>query len=374
VSEPRVLVLHNRYRTRGGEERAADLHVEALAHAGVPHRALFRDSSEAGPLQAGRSLVRGGEDPEQVAEAARELAASVVHVHNMQPLFGPRSLEAGRAAGARVVMHLHNYRLFCAIAVCFRDGAPCFRCHHGRTLPGFVLNCRGSLPESAAYAYALSSQLERVLAAVDAFITPSEFARGQLDRLGLPAERVQVLPHYLEDHAFEPESRAGDGTYALLYGRLSEEKGLPEGIEAARRAGVPLKVAGDGPLRDRLRDSGAELLGRVPAERLAELRRGAAVVLVPSRSDETFGLSALEAMGAGVPVVASSAGALPELVGEERCVPRGDVDALSERLRRLWADADLRRTEGEALLARARERYTRERFTRDLLSLYAAVS
>jgi glycosyltransferase involved in cell wall biosynthesis len=374
MSEPRVLVLHNRYRLRGGEERAVELHVGALARAGVPHSTLFRDSSEAGALRAGRSLVRGGERPEEVADAARELDAGVLHVHNMQPLFGPRSLEAGRAEGARVVMHLHNYRLFCAIAVCFRDGAPCFRCHHGRTLPGFVLNCRGSLPESAAYAYALSSQLERVLAAVDAFITPSEFARGQLDRLGLPAERVQVLPHYLEDDAFEPESRAGDGTYALMYGRLSEEKGLPEGIEAARRAGVPLKVAGDGPLRDRLRDSGAELLGRVPAERLAELRRGAAVVLVPSRSDETFGLSALEAMGAGVPVVASSAGALPELVGEERCVPRGDVDALAERLRGLWADADLRRTDGEALLARARECYTRERFTRGLLSLYAAVS
>ncbi|MFL5825959.1 MAG: glycosyltransferase family 4 protein [Thermoleophilaceae bacterium] len=371
MSKPRVLVLHNRYRVRGGEERAVELHVDALARAGVPHATLFRDSSDAGALRAGRSLVRGGERPEEVTDAARELGAGVLHVHNMQPLFGPRALEAGRAAGARVVMHLHNYRLFCAIAVCFRDGAPCFRCHHGRTLPGFALNCRGSLPESAAYAYALSSQLERVLAAVHTFITPSEFARGQLERLGLPAERVRVLPHYLEDEAFEPESRASEGSYALMYGRLSEEKGLPEGIEAARRAGVPLKVAGDGPLMDRLRDSGAELLGRVPAERLAELRRGAAAVLVPSRSDETFGLAALEAMGAGVPVIATRAGALPELVGDERCVPRGDVDAMAERLRRLWNDAALRSSDGEALLARARERYTRERFTGELLAIYA---
>jgi glycosyltransferase involved in cell wall biosynthesis len=151
-------------------------------------------------------------------------------------------------------------------------------------------------------------------------------------------------------------------------------------IDAAAAAGVPLKVVGAGPLEAELRGHAratggvVEFLGRVGPERLAQLLRGAAVVLMPSRSDESFGLAALEAMGAGVPVIASRSGALPELVGVERCLPRGDSAAMAAQLADLWADPQRRRDEGQALIARARERYGAQRFTRDLLDLYGRVA
>jgi glycosyltransferase involved in cell wall biosynthesis len=75
-----------------------------------------------------------------------------------------------------------------------------------------------------------------------------------------------------------------------------------------------------------------------------------------------------------VPVIATRAGALPELVGPERCVPRGDAAAMAERLRELWADPARRRAEGDDLIARVRERYGRERFTSELLDLYARLA
>jgi glycosyltransferase involved in cell wall biosynthesis len=234
-----------------------------------------------------------------------------------------------------------------------------------------VLNCRGSLPEAAVYAAGLSRQHPRVLETVDRFVTPSEYMVGQLTRLGVPAGRIEALPHYLPDEAIAAESRADEGEFALVAGRLSAEKGVETAIEAARLAGVPLKVAGDGPLAGKL---GGDLVGRLSTDELATLRRKAAVVLVPSRSDESFGLSALEAMGAGVPVIAARAGALPELVGEEHCVPRDDAGAMADRLRELWRDPARRRAEGDELIARVRERYGRERFTRDLLDLYARVT
>src|SRR5687767_12207754 len=152
----RVLVVHNRYRVEGGEERAVELQLAALERAGIPHTLLERSSSGASRLRAARALLRGGIDEHEVAAAAGALRADVVHVHNMQPLFGPRSLAAAHTAGARVLMSLHNLRLFCAIGVAARDGGPCFRCHHRLTLPGLVLNCRESLPEAAVYAAALA--------------------------------------------------------------------------------------------------------------------------------------------------------------------------------------------------------------------------
>lgn len=369
----RVLVVHNRYRIAGGEERSVELQLRALHDAAVEHALLERRSAEAGSVAAAAALLRGGASSADVAAAVRELGADVVHVHNMQPMIGPRGLQAAREAGARVVLHLHNLRLFCSIGVASRDGGPCFRCHHRLTLPGFVLNCRGSLPEAAVYTAALSMHQPRVFANADRFVAPSRYAVAQLAKLGVPADRLEVLPHYLPDGAFAERSRAAAGGYALVAARLSEEKGIDVAIDAAAAAGVPLKIAGEGPAAADLAaraGPAVELLGRVDRVRMAELLAGAACVLMPSRYHEFSPYAALEAMAAGVPVLATPMGGLPEVIGDAACVPVNDATALAERMRELWDDPQRREHEGERLLERARARHGRERFTRDLLGLY----
>lgn len=371
----KVLVVHNRYRLRGGEERAVDLQLEALGRAGIEHALLSRDSSEAGSARAARAMLRGGEAPDEVRAAIRSLGADVVHVHNMNPLFGPRALAAARDEGARVVLHLHNFRLFCAIATCFRDGEPCFRCRGRFTLPGLALNCRGSLPESAVYTAALSRWQPAVLDAVDRFVTPSAYAAGQLARLGLPRSRVSVLANYLPQ--FAERSSAADGRYAVCVGRLSEEKGFSTAVEAAALSGVPLRIAGDGPLAAELSAQTAaikapvELLGRLEPDAVIALFAGASMAIVPSLGGDVMPFAALEAMAAGVPVIAARSGSLPEVVGESRCVSRRDPQALAKAMRALHDDPGRRRTEGEALLARARERFGEQRYVDELLAVYA---
>ncbi len=376
----RVLVVHNRYRVEGGEERSVELQLQALHRAGIDHALFERRSAQATRGAAALALVRGGRDEGELARATRELGADVAHVHNMLPLVGPRGLAAARASGARVVLHLHNARLFCAIGVASRDGGPCFRCHGRLTVPGLVLNCRGSLPEAAAYAAGLALHQPAVFAAVERFVAPSAYAVGQLAKLGVPADRLEILPHYLPAEAFAERSRAGEGAYALVASRLSVEKGIDVAIAAAARAKVRLKVAGDGPgaaelarLAQRSR-ARVELLGRVERKHMAELLAGAGALLVPSRSHEFSPFAPLEAMAAGVPVLASRMGGLPELVGHDHCLAPNDPDALADRLRQLWDDPGHRFAEGEALRARAREGHSEERYLRDLLGLYERVS
>jgi glycosyltransferase involved in cell wall biosynthesis len=372
----RVLLLHNRYRLEGGEERSVELQLQALAHAGIEHRLFERRSAEVGHGRAAAGMLRGGGAEAEIASAVREIGADVAHAHNMQPLIGPRGLAAAREAGARVVLHLHNARLFCAIGVAARDGGPCFRCRGRNTVPGLVLNCRGSLPEAAVYAAALAAHQPRVFDAVDRFATPSSWAAGQLALLGVPADRLDVLPHYLPAAELAPFSRAGEGGYALAASRLSPEKGLGTAIEAAALAGVQLRIAGDGPeaaeLAGLARRLGApvEMLGRVARAGMAELLAGAAMLVLSSHYHEFSPFSVLEAMGAGVPVVATRTGGVPELIGPDRCVQMGDAPALAERMRALWEQPDLRRDEGEALLARTREHHSEERYVRELLELY----
>ncbi|HTB70323.1 MAG TPA: glycosyltransferase family 4 protein [Solirubrobacteraceae bacterium] len=358
-----VLFLHNRYRGTGGEERA----VEELAwlvreRLGEPVELLGRDSAELGRGAAAFGLLRGGRDPVEVERAVRDAHAQVVHAHNLLPSFGWRALAAARAAGARVVLHLHQYRLVCAIGVCFTRGAECTRCHGRNTLAGVRLNCRGNAPEAIAYGAALALWQRRLVRQADAILVPSEFARERLRALGapLPWERVHVLAPPLRALEAAPERSEPprSATYALVVSRLAPEKGVDVAIDACRAAGLTLVIAGDGPQRGELEARAAagrgvagatvRFVGRVEAEELARLRAGAAIALVPSRSAETFGLAAAEAMVAGLPVAASRIGALPELVEDDALVPAGDAAALAQAIGRLAGD--------RAAGARGRER------------------
>ena len=370
----KVLVAHNRYRHHGGEERAVDLQLAALDRAGIPHAALIRDSKDTTSVHAARSMLRGGDGPDGVRRAVQDLGATVAHFHHMHPLFGHRGLQAAKDAGARTVLHLHNYRLFCAIAIGFRDGEDCVRCRGRRTLPGLRLNCRESLPETAVYTTALALHQPRVFDAVDAFVTPSRYAAGRLTGLGLPGDRLTVVANFLPDGEIAARSTADRGEYALFAGRLSIEKGLAYAIDAAREANVPLKIAGDGALEDELRERArgapVEFLGRVPTTEVKQLLSDAAMAVVPSISGDVMPFAALEAMAAGVPIAASDAGSLPEVVGDPSCVPKKDAAALAQRMRALHESPEQRREEGDAGIARARERFGEQRYLRELLAVY----
>ena len=116
-----ILFLHNRYRDAGGEERAVDDLVWLVReHLGEDAELLTRDSAALGARAGGRAgCCAAASTPGEVARAVRRTGARVVHAHNLHPTLGWRALAAARAAGARVVLHLHNYRLVCAVGTCF---------------------------------------------------------------------------------------------------------------------------------------------------------------------------------------------------------------------------------------------------------------
>ena len=372
----RVLLLHNRYRSPGGEERSVAEIAGLLRRRGHEVEVLERDSGSVGAAGAARALLRGGENPAEVAAATRRMRADVVHAHNLHPLFGWRALAAARGAGARTVLHLHNFRLSCAIGVAYRDGAPCHRCRGANTLPGLVHRCRGSVGEAGVYAAGLARQHPHLLAQSDRLVALARSQRELLRLHGLPEDGVFVLPNFIADAGWARSSRADAGEYALFAGRLVEEKGADVAIAAARAAGVPLVVAGAGPDEARLRGlaAGADVrfLGWLDAQRLAGVRERAAVLLAPSRWEEVSPFSVLEALAAGLPVLASDRGGLPEIVepGWGQVLPADAVGAWAVALADLWGDREGRRSRGEAALAAGRERFGEERAYAGLMEIY----
>ncbi len=223
----------------------------------------------------------------------------------------------------------------------------------------FVLQVHGTDIELARRAPALA---RAVLSRARLVIAPSASLAGEARGLG--ARDVRTIPHGFD--VTDGTGEEADPPEILFAVRLSPEKGVRELVAAAN--GLPLVVAGDGPLRDEV--PGA--LGFVPHDELERLFARAAVVACPSLR-EGFGVVCAEAMAHARPIVASDVGGLRDLVvdGETGLlVPPGDIPALRSALQRLLGDAELRRRLGEAGRDRIAEHFTWKRFTDDTIRAY----
>jgi glycosyltransferase involved in cell wall biosynthesis len=184
-----------------------------------------------------------------------------------------------------------------------------------------------SLPDRLTFRFVVPRAVERAARV----ITVSERTKRDLVGLyGVDPERVVVVPNGV-DPAFAP----GDGPrdYALTVGSVERRKNQLAALAAATEAGLALVVVGpekDEGLARELRARGARLEGYVPTERLAELYRGAACLVLASRY-EGFGLPVLEAMASGTPAVTVADPALVEVAGDAAVIV--DEGGLAEGIR-----------------------------------------
>ena len=190
--------------------------------------------------------------------------------------------------------------------------------------------------------------LTRVLRSADAIVAVSEFTRSEVIELAdVPDERIRVVPNGV-DAVFTPNGARAEGDYVLAVGTLEPRKNLARAVDAAREAGVALRVVGARGWGDVDVDG---WVGEVPDAELAALYRGARCVVYPSLY-EGFGLPVLEAMACGTPVVTSQGTAMEDVAGGRAVlVDPLSVSAIGEGIR----EAISRREElGPAGLARAR--------------------
>lgn len=314
----RILQVHNRYRQAGGEDAVVEAEASLLREAG--HEVHQHHAANPSGLAAAAAFAvapwnpRSGRQIVSIGEAAEP---DVVHIHNTWFSLSPSV--ARRAADiAPVVMTLHNFRLTCANGLLLRDGLPCTRCVDGSAWNGARYRCYRGLGGSvvAAATVDLHRRLGTWARSVDVFIVLTEFAAGVLEQAGLPADKLVVRPNFTVDPGTRTRP-ASQSNKVLFVGRLSHEKGITLLLDAWRQAaprGLELEVIGDGP------DSmppvpGVTFLGRLGRGDVTARMLDARALLFPSVWFEGMPMTVLEAMAAGLPVMASRIGGLPELVG-----------------------------------------------------------
>lgn len=346
----RVLQVHTRYRHAGGEDQVVDGERRLLKEAGVDVGQVFFDNAElhesrspVEDIRLAASAIWSPAAERRVRAAVADFRPQVVHVHNTFAAASPSVYAAADTSGVPVVQTLHNYRLICPAATAFRDGHACTDCV-GRSLPwpAVAHSCvRGSRAQSAVAAATIT--IHRALGTfsrrIGTYVALTSFQRQLLVDGGLPAERIRVIPNFLEP---DPGPGAGPRSGVLYVGRLADEKGVAPLLHAAALEPGMVRIAGSGPLAPMVEDATARgnvaYLGSLDTSSVLEEMGRSVALVVPSICFETFGVVVVEAYATSTPVIASEIGALAEIVEDGvtgLLAPPGDHDALAERMR--WA-------------------------------------
>lgn len=371
----RILVLHSRYLSGAlsGENRVVEDEAELLRSAGHEVEVVSPRPDAASRRElAGRMLAPRGALAYRAAIEA--FAPDVVHCHNLFPAIGPGVLTTAAKGGAAVVVTLHNYRLMCLAGTFRRNGRTCEVCLGHVPWRGVVHRCyRGSAVQSALVAGSLVEHRRRgAFDSVHRFLAVSDFVRDKHVQAGFPADRIVVKPNVVHASA----RRSGPGTYFLVLGRLSPEKGVAGLVRAWRPELGELRIVGDGPERRELlslaEGRGAVVRDAVAPQDVPAVLAGARALLLPSLSYEGQPRVVLEAYAAGVPVIAHRVGAIEELVPDGvtgLVVPLEDASAWHAAARRLGDDA-VSTELGEAAHRLWAERFSPERGLAALESAY----
>ena len=381
-----ITVLHNFYQLPGGEDQVFKGEVDLLRSFGhvVSPFVLSNDQlAQLNRIRQASSPIWNEDAYSKVRQHLRETNAEIVHVHNTFPLASPSVYYAARAEGVPVVQTLHNFRLLCPAANFFRDGHTCESCLHSITpWPAVVHACyRDSRMASAVAAGVITAH--RALGTwntkIDRFIALTEFARQKFISGGLPAEKISVKPNFMHP---DPGPGAGDGGFALYVGRLSPEKGIATLIDAwsLHGTGIPLKIVGDGPLRDLVtaaaeRNKSIELLGWCEKEVVLSLMRSAAVLILPSLCYEGFPMTVVEAFAVGLPVIASRIGSLASLIEHGRTgflFEPGNSEELSAQAASVLNSVSLRQSLGSAARKQFLTDYTQKANYSILMEIYSS--
>ena len=318
----KVLVVNTKYQLKGGEDSVVQNEVALLREAGVTTRVL-EFSNYSNTLFKILMLPFNVASFNKTSRMLRAYRPDVVHIHNLHFSASPAVLYAIKRHKIPVLMTLHNYRLLCPSATLFSRGqlflSSVSKHFSWKTIKSGVYHDSKLL----TLWMAMNIRLHHVLGTwkiCQRFIVLNPHTRElfQESKLHGLTDRMVVKPNFC---FAPPAQQKATGVYFLFVGRLSEEKGIAVMLKAFAATGFPLKIAGNGPLRDLVLDycdkyPNIEYAGLLNREGLYDALNEATALVFPSMWYETFGMVMIEAFATGTPVIASKIGGAATIVDD----------------------------------------------------------
>jgi len=323
----KILLVHNYYGSRGGEDVSFDSLENLLINKNIDvvrFTKNLRDLDTSGKkIKNMLSFFYSRDTLSELEALLKKEKPDIANVHNIYPLITPSVYRILHRYNIPVVQTVHNYRLFCSNGLCLKNGSTCTRCISNSFRNIFNI-CR---EDKKFYDFLLGASIyllrKKTLNLIRHFIALSNFQKDLLIKSGIDGNKITVIRNirYTEDSKVKP---SGKREYFLYVGRLSQEKGI---VQLAgmfeNMPGMRLKILGEGPLFDLITErikikqiENIEMAGFVSGFKKAEIVSKAHAVIIPSLCFEVAPLVICESFQAGIPVIVKNSGSLSENIEE----------------------------------------------------------
>lgn len=370
----KVILAHNSYNIRGGEDGVFDSELHVLKNASDVNVDTFyvHNSAITGFFSKIKVfLLTAYNFKVGMLTNNKFHQCDVAHVHNFFPLISPSIFYFLKSKRVASVLTLHNYRTVCPTALLMFNGMPCEES---------IINSGWWALKHKVYrnsflgtlALIIQIELHKKLGTwqnkVDCFICLTEFSRQKFIEAGFPAHKLVVKPNFIEDPGYSEGSlRTG---CPLFVGRLSVEKGLHVLTAAAPALSSSVDIVGEG---DYTAANGLNYLGKKDKANVLNLMKNAPFLVMPSIWYEGFPMVIVEAFACGTPVVCSRLGSMAEIVEDGVTglhFNPGDPEDLADKINYLMSTPAISRQMGENARQEYLKKYTPEKNLEMLLDIY----
>ena len=329
-------------------------------------------------IRSGLRLLYSREAKKKFRQLLEDERPDVIHLNIFQSQLTGSIVDVARSFGIPVVYTAHDLKSICPNYQAMGHGEVCEKCFGGKYTNCLRTGCmkdskmKSLLATAEAYVY----QWRKIYRKIDLVITPSAFYREKIGASGVFRCPIVHMTNFLPPQT-EYRAMQGGEDYFLYFGRLSREKGILTLVRAfaASQTPYPLYIVGTGPEREQIEQLIAELhltervklLGFKRGEELRELVAGARAVCLLSEWYENGPYSIMEALSMGKACIVSNIGGLPELIEDGVngvTVPPGNVEEIARVL------DTFEPPNGEAIAARAKERFSAESYVKQLIRHY----
>ena len=377
----RILIIHNTYQHKGGEDIVMLLErslLEKYNHEVYDY--FVSNDSIKGPYQKIKTFMNinySHNQKKKISKFLKDNNPDVVHVHNFFPLITPSVFDACFENDIPVVHTLHNYRLICPSALLM---------HNNKIYEKSIVKNAFAAVADKVYrdsylgTYAVARMIEYHKrnktweTKVNQLITLTDFAKSKFLEIGFLDHKISVKPNFVEDYGFDHKKE----DYFLFIGRLSEEKGIDLLLNAFMCNGQPLQIIGKGPMEKNVidiasRHTNITYLGFQDKAFIMRKLKKAKSLIFTSICYEGMPMTILESFSAGTPVIGPNIGGPNEIInhGENGLIYQvSNIDDLNRKITLLNTEESLQNKLSVGARSSYELKYTAEKNYNILMDIY----
>jgi len=318
----KILVIHNFYQQKGGEDIVVQQEIELLRDKGHIVDTFFVSNksitTQIDKFTASLNTSYSVKFRDRIKKKINYFCPDIVHIHNTFPIITSSVYDACIQSNVPSIQTLHNFRIRCSSGLFFRDGKICEQCLNKSAFQAVLHKCyRNSIVGSFFVAKMIEDNKRRDVwnVKVDRLISLTSFAKQKLIASGIKKNKICIKPNFIKDYGYCYEKE----DYFLFIGRLSVEKGLDLLLEVFTKTDKKLKIIGTGPLENEVHKSvstnpNIEYLGFMNKDAIINHLKKAKSLIFSSICYEGMPMTILESFSTGTPVISPNIGGPNEMV------------------------------------------------------------